>query len=52
MTENKKYVELIWHQKYDDLDKGQKMPIEKPNLPFQVTRSLPPGYTQFKGFEE
>jgi hypothetical protein len=20
MPENKKYVELIWHQKYDDLD--------------------------------
>jgi len=37
---NKKYVELIWHQKYDKLDKGNKIPIERPNLPFQVVETI------------
>jgi len=36
MTEDKKYVELLWYQKYDKLDLGEKMPIERPNLPFQT----------------
>ncbi len=40
MAENKKYVELIWHQKYDKLDKGEKIPIERPNLPFQVVETV------------
>jgi len=40
MAENKKYVELIWHQKYDKLEKGEKIPIEKPNLPFQVVETV------------
>jgi len=40
MAENKKYVELIWHQKYDTLDKGEKIPIERPNLPFQVVETV------------
>jgi len=40
MNENKKYVELIWYQKYDKLELGQKMPIEKPNLPFQVVETV------------
>jgi len=35
-----KYVELIWHQKYDKLDKGNKIPIERPNLPFQVVETI------------
>jgi len=34
MTDNKKYVELIWAGKYDKYKKGEKIPIEKPNLPF------------------
>ncbi len=40
MNENKKYVELIWYQKYDKLELGQKMLIEKPNLPFQVVETV------------
>lgn len=30
MAKNKNYVGLLWHQKYDNLDLGEKMPIEKP----------------------
>jgi len=37
---DKKYVELIWHQKYDRLELGEKIPIEKPNLPFQVVETI------------
>jgi len=37
---NKKYVELIWPDKYDRFEKGQKTPIEKPNLPFQVVETI------------
>lgn len=40
MKNNKKYVELIWHQKYDDIEKGEKIPIGKPNLPFQVIETI------------
>ncbi|HOV92443.1 MAG TPA: site-specific DNA-methyltransferase [Candidatus Kapabacteria bacterium] len=40
MVENKKYVELLWAEKYDKLDLGEKMPIEKPNLPFQVVETI------------
>ena len=40
MKDNKKYVELIWQQKYDKLEKGNKIPIEKPNLPFQVVETI------------
>jgi len=40
MIENKKYVELIWHQKYDKIELGEKMPIEKPNLPFQTVETI------------
>ncbi len=40
MDENKKYVELIWYQKYDKLELGEKLPIEKPNLPFQVVETV------------
>uniref|UniRef100_A0A7C3UPM6 Uncharacterized protein n=1 Tax=candidate division WOR-3 bacterium TaxID=2052148 RepID=A0A7C3UPM6_UNCW3 len=38
--DNKKYVELLWHQKYDKLELGEKIPIEKPNLPFQVVETI------------
>ena len=37
---NKKYVELLWYQKYDKLDLGEKIPIEKPNLPFQTVETV------------
>jgi len=40
MLENKKYVELIWYQKYDKLELGKKTPIEKPNIPFQTVESV------------
>ena len=40
MKDNKKYVELIWQQKYDRFEKGHKIPIEKPNLPFQVVETI------------
>ncbi len=37
---NRNYVELIWYQKYDRLDLGKKIPIEKPNLPFQIIETV------------
>jgi len=37
---NEKYVELLWHQKYDKLELGEKIPIEKPNLPFQIVETV------------
>jgi len=37
---NKKYVELLWADKYDKFEKGEKLPIEKPNLPFQVVETI------------
>jgi len=40
MAENKKYVELLWAEKYDKYEKGKKIPIEKPNLPFQVVETI------------
>ncbi len=40
MANNKKYVELIWAEKYDKYEKGEKIPIEKPNLPFQVVETI------------
>jgi len=40
MKMNKKYVELLWAEKYDKLKKGEKVPIEKPNLPFQVVETV------------
>ena len=40
MAENDKYVELLWYQKYDKIELGDKMPVEKPNLPFQVVETI------------
>ena len=37
---NKRYVELVWAGKYDNLMKGEKIPIEKPNLPIQVVETV------------
>jgi len=37
---NKKYVELLWHQKYDKLELGEKMPVERHNLPFQIVETV------------
>jgi adenine-specific DNA-methyltransferase len=40
MANNKKYVELLWHGKYEKIELGNKMPIERPNLPFQVVETI------------
>lgn len=40
MADNKKYVELIWAGKYKKIEKGDRMPIERPNLPFQVVETI------------
>jgi hypothetical protein len=40
MASKKKYVELLWAEKYDDYEKGEKISIEKPNLPFQVVETV------------
>jgi adenine-specific DNA-methyltransferase len=40
MKKNNKYIELIWADKYDRYEKGEKIPIEKPNLPFQVIETV------------
>jgi len=40
MADNKKYVELLWAEKYDKYEKGEKIPVEKPNLPFQVVETV------------
>lgn len=37
---NKKYVELIWADKYDRFEKGERTPIERPNLPFQLVETI------------
>jgi adenine-specific DNA-methyltransferase len=38
--DSKKYVELLWAEKYDKYEKGERMPTEKPNLPFQVVETV------------
>lgn len=40
MENNKKYVELLWADKYDKFEKGERVIIEKPNLPFQVVETI------------
>lgn len=40
MENNKKYVELLRANKYDKFEKGERIPIEKPNLPFQVVETI------------
>ena len=40
MADNKKYIELLWHQKYDKYEKGGKIPIERSNLPFQTIETI------------
>ncbi len=40
MTNNKKYVELLWYGKYDNVEVGNKVPVERPNLPFQVVETI------------
>ncbi|MCG2821121.1 MAG: site-specific DNA-methyltransferase, partial [Candidatus Atribacteria bacterium] len=40
MENNKKYVELLWADKYDKFEKGERVLTEKPNLPFQVVETI------------
>lgn len=40
MPNDKKYVELIWADKYDKHEKGDPAPTERPNLPFQVVETV------------
>jgi len=40
MENNKKYVELLWPDKYNKFERGEILPIEKPNLPFQVVETI------------
>jgi len=37
---NKKFVELIWQGKYKEFKLKDKIPIERPNLPFQVIETV------------
>lgn len=40
MVENKKFVELLWNEKYDKLKLGEKIPIERSNLQFQIIKTV------------
>jgi len=40
MGNNKKYVELLWADKYDKFEKGKKYSIDHPNLPFQKVETI------------
>jgi len=40
MKDNKRFTELIWAGKYDNVDLGGKAPTERPNLPFQVVETV------------
>lgn len=37
---NQKFVELIWAGKYDKFEKGDRLPVEKPNPPFQPVETI------------
>ena len=40
MENYKKYVELLWADKYNKFERGERLPIEKPNLPFRVVETI------------
>jgi len=40
MTEDEKYVELLWHGKYNKIELSKRVPIDYPNLPFQVVETV------------
>jgi adenine specific DNA methylase Mod len=39
-NQGKKFVELIWDEKYEKFEKGERVPVEKPNLPFQPVETI------------
>ncbi len=40
MEKNDKYVELLWNNKYNKIELGHRIPIDRPNLPFQVIETV------------
>jgi len=40
MEKDEKYVELLWYDKYKKINLGNKVPIDYPNLPFQVIETV------------
>ncbi len=51
-TENEKYVELIWHQKYDEVQLEDRRHVDRPNLSFQVIETInKPRLTELKHLE-
>jgi len=40
MADNKKFTELVWAGKYDQVELGERAPLERPNLPFQVVETV------------
>jgi len=40
MAEDEKYVELLWHGKYNKIELSKRVPIDYPNLPFQVVETV------------
>lgn len=40
MKENKKYIELMWYQKYDEVNVNKRVPTEKTNLSFQLIERI------------
>jgi len=40
MAEDEKYVELLWHGKYNKIELSKRVPIDYSNLPFQVVETV------------
>lgn len=40
MSDNKRFTELLWAGKYDQVELGERAPLERPNLPFQVVETV------------
>ena len=40
MADNEKYIELLWHGKYNEIKLSKRVPIDYPNLPFQVVETV------------
>jgi len=40
MAEDEKYIELLWHGKYNKSELGKRVPMDYPNLPFQVVETV------------
>ena len=40
MAEDEKYIELLWHGKYNKIELSKRVPIDYSNLPFQVVETV------------